>query len=306
VIAARQRRLIACALCVLLGGLAAAVSGDTTAAGAPLGGGPPVAAGSVATSGAALLADRAGRVARAASADAGPLVAAIAGGGFAGYELLANGRVWAWGDDLEGQIGAAGEWQLSTRPVEVRGLADVVALAGGENTAYALERDGAVWAWGDDSQDELGDAGALTRRETPQRVRVPSGVVALAAGGFSAYALRAGGTVWAWGDNGSGQLGSAGGATTARGTPRPVQRLSDVVALAAGVTNGYALRRDGTVWAWGEGVFGALGDGCSVAAPAAPPGSPCHATAVPVQVHGLRDVVAIAWRIAARTWAVSS
>jgi len=283
--AAWQRWLIGCGLCAVL---AAGVADGSTAAGAPVAGGLSVAAGQSADRGSSA---RTGRPlaasAGAVSAAAEPAVAAIAGGGFAGYELLTNGRVWAWGDDLEGQIGTAGAWQLSTRPVEVPGLADVVAVTGGENTAYALERDGAVWAWGDDSQDELGDAG-VTPRETPVRVRVPSAIIAVAAGGFSAYALRASGTVWAWGDDGWGQLGSAGG-DTARGTPRPVQRLSDAVAVAAGASDGYALRRDGTVWAWGAGILGALGDGCSVAHHGS-----CPATKVPVKVRGLRSVVAIA------------
>ena len=195
-----------------------------------------------------------------ASAAAVPSVAAIAAGGFAGYELLSNGRVWAWGDDMEGQIGTAGGWRWRTSPVLVPGVADVVAIAGGDNTAYAVERGGAVWAWGDDAEDELGDAGDAPR-EIPVRVPAPSGVVAIAAGAFSAYALRHDGTVWAWGDDGWGQLGVAG-AQVARGTPRPVQGLADVVAVAGSDGDGYALRKNGTVWAWGDGSQGQLGDGC--------------------------------------------
>jgi alpha-tubulin suppressor-like RCC1 family protein len=230
----------------------------------------------------------AGRVARAAPAAPATSVAAIAGGGYAGYELLANGRVWAWGDDLEGQVGTGGNWRLSATPVEIHGLANIVAIAGGQNTAYALARSGAVWAWGDDSQAELG-VGPTSPRETPQRIDVPRGIVAIAAGGFSAYALRAGGSVWAWGANAWGQLGSAG--VFARGEPARVQRLGDVIAIAAGLSNGYALRRDGTVWAWGEGILGQLGQGCGASAQAS---ARCQASSVPVRVRGLSDVVAIA------------
>jgi len=228
----------------------------------------------------------------AVSAAAEPAVATIAGGGFAGYEVLTNGRVWAWGDDLEGQIGSAGGWQWSSTPVAVPGLADIVAVAGGANTAYALERGGAVWAWGDDGQDELGDAG-YSPRETPVRVRVPSGIIAVAAGTFTAYALRRDGTVWAWGSDSWGQLGTAGAQVT-RGTPRPVQRLAGIVAVAAGAGDGYALRRDGTVWAWGDGTLGQLGDGCTASQVAAHRGSPCPAASVPVKVRGLSGVTAIA------------
>ena len=221
-----------------------------------------------------------------------PAVATIAGGGFAGYESLTNGRVRAWGDDLEGQIGSGGAWLWSSTPVAVPGLADVVAVAGGENTVYALERGGAVWAWGDNAQDELGDGG-YSRRETPVRVRVPSAITAIAAGAFSAYALRRDGTVWAWGSNAWGQLGTAG-AQVARGTPRPVQRLAGVVEIAASAGDGYALRRDGTVWAWGDGSQGQLGSGCAASQAAANGGASCPATSAPVKVRGLSGVTAIA------------
>src|SRR5947209_4523662 len=88
-----------------------------------------------------------------------PPIVRIAAGGFAGYATLADGRVWAWGDDIEGQIGTAGAWRLRSTPVRVAGVDHVVALAAGANAAYALRRDGSVWAWGDGSERQLG-AGA--------------------------------------------------------------------------------------------------------------------------------------------------
>ena len=173
-----RRRWLAYSLCVLLGASGAGCGGSSRRAGRPL--------VSVAT---------------------GP-IAAIAGGGFAGYALLTNGRVWAWGDDLEGQIGTGGGWQFSATPVEVPGLTKVIAIAGGQNTAYALQRDGTVWGWGDDVQDELGDDGA-SPRQIPKRIGVPGGIVAIEAGAFSAYALRRDGSVWAWGSTASTSSGRA-------------------------------------------------------------------------------------------------
>ena len=237
------------------------------------------------------------RQAIAPAVNAGPLSAAsaasIASGGFAGYALLTNGHVWAWGDDLEGQIGAGGAWGLSTVPIEVPGLSNIVAIAAGANTGYALQRGGAVFAWGDDSQDELGDAG-YTPRQKPQRIRVPGAIVAIAAGGFSAYALTRDGTVWAWGDDSVGQLGTAG-PENARGIPGRVQGLSGVVAIAAGAGNGYALRRNGTVWAWGDASLGQLGTGGCRAWEASVPRDPrCPGPGVPVEIRGLSGASAIA------------
>ena len=268
---AATRRSLLVLVCVALGALAAGCGGSSRR-----------------TGGYSVL-----RPARAPAVRAGsrstPSVASIASGGFAGYALLTNGHVWAWGDDLEGQIGDGGAWDLSTTPVAIAGLSRIVAIAAGANTAYALQSGGVVWAWGDNSQDEVG-AGAYSRQQTPQRIRAPSGVVAIAAGGWSAYALTRDGTVWAWGDDALGQLGSAG--PLPRATPGPVRHLSGVMGIAAGEGNGYALRRDGTVWAWGDPSLGQLG-----AEPCGAPGSAagrCQPSSMPVQVQGLGGVTAIA------------
>lgn len=60
------------------------------------------------------------------------------------------------------------------------------------------------------------------------------------------------GTVWTWGANGSGQLGT--GDTTPRAVPTPVTGLVDIIAVAAGANHTLALDGSGTVWAWGYGA----------------------------------------------------
>ena len=104
-------------------------------------------------------------------------------------------------------------------------------------------------------------------------------VRAIAAQGATGYALRSDGTVWAWGEGDSGELGN--GADRYSTVPVRVSGLSGVTAIAAGAYTGYALRGDGTVWAWGDGSHGALGDGDTVGSP------------VPVRVSGLRGITAV-------------
>lgn len=231
-----------------------------------------------------------GQSSRQSTGASGRAVVSIAAGGYSGYALLGDGDVWAWGDDLEGQIGAAGQWYQATVPVEVGGLTGATATAGGMNTGYALLRDGTVWAWGDDSQDELGDTG-VESREVPVPVRPLSKIVALDAGAFSVYALTRDGTVWSWGDNDFGQLGT-GSSNPAPGTPHLVTRLRGVRALAGGASNGYAVLRDGTVWAWGDDSLGQLGVPPCTASGAT--GSTCLFSSVPVKVSGISGAIAVA------------
>ncbi len=71
--------------------------------------------------------------------------------------------------------------------------------------------------------------------------------------------LKRDGTVWVWGNNGSGQFGNGGIDPSL--TPVQVPGLSDVVKIAAGGTHTLAVKRDGTVWGWGLNGAGQLGDG---------------------------------------------
>ena len=78
----------------------------------------------------------------------------------------------------------------------------------------------------------------------------------VAAGGYRTVALKADGTVLAWGNNSYGQLGD--GTQMDRTSPVAVPGLTGVVALAAGVAHTVALKSDGTVLAWGLNDGGQL------------------------------------------------
>src|SRR6266446_1181073 len=91
---------------------------------------------------------------------------------------------------------------------------------------------------------------------------------------------RGQGTVWAWGLNGSGQLGN--GTFTNSNTPAQVSGLSGVTAIAGGAEHSLALKSDGTVWAWGYNALGQLGNGTFTG------------SNTPVQVSGLSGVTALA------------
>src|SRR6266568_3249689 len=97
---------------------------------------------------------------------------------------------------------------------------------------------------------------------TPVEASTSSG--SIAAGGAHSLALKSDGTVWAWGNNGNGQLGD--NTTTERHAPVEVVgsggsgNLTGITAIAAGGAHSLALKSDGTVWAWGWNLNGQLGD----------------------------------------------
>ena len=81
----------------------------------------------------------------------------------------------------------------------------------------------------------------------------------VSAGGSHSLALRADGSVLAWGNDSSGQLGA--GRSLFSKTPVTVAGVSGVSIVAAGTSHVIALKADGSVLAWGDNYYGQLGDG---------------------------------------------
>jgi alpha-tubulin suppressor-like RCC1 family protein len=219
-------------------------------------------------------------------------ITALATTWFTSYALRDDGTVLALGDNQFGLLGNGSTVEKSETPVQVTGLTDVTAIAAQGDTAYALRSDGTVWAWGLGDQGQLGTGFTCGVAQCHSRVPVQvvglSGVTALASGSDSAYALHADGSVSAWGSNDQGQLGNGLFCNACYSSaPVKVTGLTGVTALAAGGATGYALRTDGTVWAWGRDEDSELGAGTTCGQP-----DGCRAT-VPVRVAGLAGVTAI-------------
>ena len=121
-----------------------------------------------------------------------------------------------------------------------------------------LTTGGLVWAWGLNSNGQVGD-GTTTQRNSPVPLTTLSGMEAISAGALHSLALQNNGTVWAWGCNSNGQLGD--GTTTQEAAPEQLSTLTGMVAVSAGAYHSIGLRNDGTVWVWGDNDNGQLGDG---------------------------------------------
>jgi alpha-tubulin suppressor-like RCC1 family protein/putative cell wall-binding protein len=106
----------------------------------------------------------------------------------------------------------------------------------------------------------------------------PATIIVAHSHGDAAYALRADGTVWAWGSNVYGQLGTGDCCSSPR-TATQVRGLPDIASVSAGQRQGYAVGKDGTVWAWGNNLEGELGNGTT------------EHSDVPRKVAGIDDVV---------------
>ncbi|KAL0225360.1 hypothetical protein RCL1_003272 [Eukaryota sp. TZLM3-RCL] len=142
---------------------------------------------------------------------------------------------------------------IQLAPVEVK----VAQLYATQYHSAAVLVDGTVMTWGQGSNGRLGHGNADTQR-TPKTVDGIIDAKYVACGVAHSLVLRQNGLVLSFGSNSHGRLGD-GTTATQRTSPVTVVSLTDVIAIAAGDTHSLALKSDGTVFSWGNNIYGQLG-----------------------------------------------
>ncbi|MDM1555989.1 T9SS type A sorting domain-containing protein [Chryseobacterium indologenes] len=132
--------------------------------------------------------------------------------------------------------------------------------AGGEHSV-GIKTDGTLWAWGSNSNGQLGD-GTTVNRNVPIQIGTGNSWLRLATGKNYTVAIKADGTLWGWGNNAYGQLGN--GTRTDRFSPTQIGTLADWKDVGTGDDHTVAIKTDGTLWTWGRNNYGQLGDGTTV------------------------------------------
>ncbi|CAB4124386.1 Regulator of chromosome condensation (RCC1) repeat [uncultured Caudovirales phage] len=187
----------------------------------------------------------------------------LAEGGNHTLMLKTDGTLWACGISNFGQLGD-GTTISKTSPVTTAGGGtNWKQIVAGQLHSHGIKTDGTLWSWGQGSTGQLGDNSTGTAQSP---ITVSGGGTTwqqVSAAATSSGAVKTDGTLWTWGNNTNGQLGigttvsrSSAGTTAGGGT--------NWKTVACGGTFTTAIKNDGTLWSWGQNLYGALGDGTTL------------------------------------------
>lgn len=174
------------------------------------------------------------------------------------------GEIYCIGDNYVGQIGDgttdfAEDWTAVPHPTG----GTWTELATGVEFNCALDSAGDVYCWGYDGDGQLGDGTPGDESLEPTAVfDVAATYTSVEAGGYHACATTSGSTIFCWGWNGWGHLGT--GDTSNRSTPTEINTGGNFYdRVSAGYTHTCALTIGDEAYCWGRNYQGELGDGAS-------------------------------------------
>lgn len=174
-----------------------------------------------------------------------------------------DGNIYAWGYNRYGELGD-GDTTSSSTLVKVSmpaGVTAWTAVAAGDSFNLALGNDGSLYAWGANSQGQLGND-TTVNSTTPVKVSLPTGVkaVAISAGEQFGSAIGSDGKIYVWGTNDNGQLGTGTSAPKYSATPLAVSLPGGVTPKSISTGRSYCLviGSDGNIYGWGGNTSGQL------------------------------------------------
>ncbi len=179
--------------------------------------------------------------------------------------LKKDGTLWSWGNNTNGQLGD-NSITPRTAPVQTGVIKSFftnwTAVSAGDNHTVGQRADGTIWSWGSYANGRLGLGAVIGDVLIPTQIG-PGSLdrwLSVSAGGEHTLAIRSDGALFAWGSDGSRQLGidpRAGDAWT----QTQVGEDTNWTNVKAGAKYNLAVKSDGTLWAWGSNNMGQLGDG---------------------------------------------
>ena len=187
----------------------------------------------------------------------------VSGGGNFSAAIKTDGTLWTWGSGGSGQLGDNTVTTKSTPVTTFAGGTNWKQVSVGPNHCAAIKTDGTLWTWGRGLYGALGTNDTTNRRTPVTTFAGGTNWKQVSAGGTASAAIctaiKTDGTLWIWGSGSSGQLGD--NTETTKSTPvTTFAGGTNWKQVSAGGKYTAAIKTDGTLWTWGYGAKGQLGD----------------------------------------------
>ena len=175
-----------------------------------------------------------------------------------------DGTLWAWAANGVGQLGLNDTISRSS-PTQIGSSTDwaTLSLGGSAATAgssFAIKTNGTLWGWGTNLNGQLGLSDVVSL-SSPVQVGIDSNWMRVQTGSKSTAAIKTDGTLWVWGDNTNGKLGLND--RVSRSSPVQLGTDTDWNSVVNGTpaagSSMLALKRNGSIWSWGQNNSGQLG-----------------------------------------------
>jgi hypothetical protein len=158
--------------------------------------------------------------------------------------LKNDGSLWSWGMNDQGETGQGSLTNYIATPTRIGTETNWTQICANFTHSLALKNDGSLWAWGGNSEGELGD-GTTNDRAIPTRIGTARDWRMIVASCARDFGLKKNGTLWVWGLHGT------------RHDLTPRQIAPDTNWLAFSDCGGalMALKTDGTLWLEGPYAY---------------------------------------------------
>lgn len=183
-----------------------------------------------------------------------------AGGGH-NLAVKKDGSLWAWGFNLVGQLGNFTYNDRNT-PGRVGDGTDWKQISAGNGVSMAIKSDGTLWVFGINNSGLLGDGTLIEKRNYPAKMGTQTNWDRVSVLGNFAVAVNRDGTIYSWGNNAFGQLGT--GKIEQKNSFIQIGTDSNWKSIGADGYTPLAIKTDNTIWSWGLNGVGQMGDGSVV------------------------------------------
>lgn len=179
------------------------------------------------------------------------------------HSLVLNnqGQVFSFGENTHGQLGL-GDFNRRNSPTLITfpGNAHINFIAARGGQSFAIDREGRLYAWGENTHGQLG-LGDINNRILPELVPLPprTYITHVTSSGNHSLALDSEGRLYAWGENQWGQLGLGDFNSRIIPTLVPIKSNAPIFQIVSGGGHNLALDKEGRLYAWGRNYCGELG-----------------------------------------------